>query len=52
MEFYYKLEFDIKSDPLRIKTKIEEYQKEKQDEYGWQYVKDYVRCAFYFGSPV
>ena len=51
MDLYYKFEFDIKSDLLRIRTKIEEYQIEKKDEYGWQYVKDYVRCAFYYRTP-
>jgi len=35
MSGYDKLEFDIKSDLLRIKTKIEEYQIEKKDKYGW-----------------
>ena len=51
MDHYDKFEFDIKSDLLRIKTKIEEYKSENGDRYGWQYVKDYVRCAFYFRSP-
>ena len=51
MSGYHKLEFDVKSDLLRIKTKVEEYQIEKKDKYGWQYIKDYVRCAFYFKTP-
>jgi len=34
-----------------MKSKIENYQVEKQDKYGWQYVKGYVKCAFYFNSP-
>jgi len=43
--------FDIKSDFLRIRTKIEEYQEDKSDSHGWQFVKDYVRCTFYFENP-
>jgi len=43
--------FDIKSDLLRIRSKIQEYQDETGDAYGWQHVKDYVRCTFYFQDP-
>ena len=34
-----------------MKSKIENYQVAKQDKYGWQYVKGYVKCVFYFNSP-
>ena len=48
MRFYDDFEFEPFTDLYKMKSKIENYQVEKQDKYGWQYVKGYVRCAFYF----
>ena len=48
MIHYDEYKFDVKSDLLRIKAKTEEYKFEHNDKFGWQYVKDYVRCMYKF----
>ena len=50
MRFYDDFEFEPFTDLYKMKSKIENYQVEKQDKYGWQYVKGYVKCAFYFNA--
>jgi len=48
---YDDFNFDSRSDLSRIKKEIEEYKHEKNDKYGWQYLKDYVKCSFYYDHP-
>ena len=51
MYAYEDYTFDIKPDVLRIKTQIQQYSQSQNDEYGWQYIKDYVRCCFIYDTP-